>query len=178
VQAQETKDEHEGHDHGAETAATVSATPVKDEKDEHEGHNHPPETTGDLSAVRTVARELVCPCPSCAKQALDQCHKGCADGQKYRNVVAGLLEQGQSKDQIIQHFAKTYGQQMLGNPLPQGSGKWAATVPYLAVFLGLIPLVWVGRSMSKPRKRKKKMPVANPENDDPELTAALRDYDY
>src|SRR4051812_11446374 len=61
-----------------------------------------------------VARELVCDCPDCGKQSLDQC-TDCKIGMKYRGEIAGLIQQGKSKQQILDAFADKHGEHMLGN---------------------------------------------------------------
>jgi cytochrome c-type biogenesis protein CcmH/NrfF len=132
----------------------------------------------ELAKVREVARELICPCPSCGGQALDQCHVGCTDGEKYRAEVQALLQKGEDKEAIRQHFASTYGQKMLGNPLPQGSGKWAMPVPYLAALLGLLPLGLWARSMRGRKRRPASGKAGRMAEDDQRLKDALHDFDY
>jgi cytochrome c-type biogenesis protein CcmH/NrfF len=147
--------------------------------------------SGASARVYEVARELVCDCPDCGKQALDQC-PNCEIGRKYRAVIDGQLKQGRTKSQIIAYFATTYGDHILGTPRPQGFGRAAFTLPAMAVFMGLLPLSIVLRR----RKRKHASfdaptdsdssrsdavsldATAKPVAEDPRLAAALRDYDF
>lgn len=136
--------------------------------------------------VSSVARELVCDCPDCGKQALDQC-PNCEIGRKYRAVIASQLKQGRSKAQIVEYFGNTYGEHILGTPRQQGFGRTAFTLPALAVLMGLLPLSVVLRRRKRDARN---APVdvrrndASSENaspkmaEDPRVEAALRDYDF
>jgi cytochrome c-type biogenesis protein CcmH/NrfF len=147
----------------------------------------PPASAAPQATVTEVARELICDCPDCGKQSLDQCAT-CAVGQKYRAVIAEQLKQGHSKEQIITYFADTYGEHMLGNPRPRGFNRTAVLMPLLAVALGAIPLALVMRS-------RRQVPATEPASssaqetaepsapvksapEDPRVTAALREFDF
>ena len=93
-----------------------------------------PASAAPQATVTEVARELICDCPDCGKQSLDQCAT-CGTGQKYRAVIAEQLKQGRSKEQVITYFADTYGEHMLGNPRPRGFNRTALLMPLLAVTL-------------------------------------------
>ena len=145
-----------------------------------------PEVVFGETKVADVARELSCDCPDCGKQSVDQCLTKCETGRKHGAAIAAQLKQGRSKEQILNWFADTYGEHLLGNPRPRGLGKLAPLVPYLALLVGLIPLTLVLRSRRRP---KTKVGVASPGQtspqpagqeapDDARLTAALRDFDY
>jgi len=138
--------------------------------------------------VSNVARELVCDCPDCGKQALDQC-VDCANARKYRAVIASMLQQGKSKDEILNYFAATYGQHMLGNPQSRGWGRIAALVPWLAALAGLAVLALVFRAWrSSSDARTGALPLgaqpATPATvpmgpvEDARVAAALRDFDF
>lgn len=150
--------------------------------------------------VSQVAKELVCDCPDCGRQALDQC-PNCEKGREYRALIAERLKQGQSKEQIINYFADTYGEHMLGNPRPRGFGQAAFALPALAVVLGIVPLALALRSRRRAgrevrdgaarkttsRKAESSKGRAAPSSsaapaltaaDDARVAAALRDYDF
>ena len=140
---------------------------------------NPPQTSpaAPTATVTEVARELICDCPDCGKQALDQCGK-CEVGQKYRDAIAAELKQGKSKAQVISYMATTYGGHMLGNPSATGFNRSALLMPALAVLLGIVPL---GLALA----RRKTVKRGTPKNDEPPLatpedervSAALRDLD-
>ena len=132
--------------------------------------------------VYEVARELVCDCPDCGKQALDQC-PNCEIGRKYRAVIAAQLKEGRSKAQIINYFGDTYGEHILGTPRQNGFGRAAFTLPALAVLVGLLPLSLVLRRRKSARidtsfDATPKAASSTPAADDPRVAQALRDYDF
>ena len=132
--------------------------------------------------VHEVARELICPCTDCGKQALDQCPT-CGEGQKLRGEIAALLKEGKTKPQIINHFADTYGEHLVGNPRPRGIGVIAPLVPWAGAFVGLGVVLLILRASFAARARREQTRTASaspptPLPEDPRLSAALRDYDY
>ena len=127
--------------------------------------------------MREVAKQLICTCADCGRQALDQCPDSCADGRERRAVVSKLLAEGKSTDQIRVYFADTFGDETLGDPLPRGAGKLAPIVPLAAVLLGAIPFALFARSRRRPTKIKKGGSAAS-NSHDPRVDAALKDYDY
>jgi len=142
--------------------------------------------TAQKPTVTEVARELVCDCPDCGKQALDQCGK-CEIGEKHRATIAAQLQQGKSKAQVVAYFANTYGDRLLGNPRPQGFNRSALLLPALAIALGMVPL---GLMLARKRKNaapatleQTDAPQAAPQNASPDapederVKAALRDLD-
>ena len=134
--------------------------------------------------VEAIAHELVCDCPDCGKQGVDQCMNTCETGRKYAAEIAAQLKQGKTKAQILDHFADTYGEQLLGNPRPRGIGRLAPLMPLLALFIGLIP---VGFLLRRRKVAQSRQSIVAPSGDskavdaapdDPRLAEALRDFDY
>jgi cytochrome c-type biogenesis protein CcmH/NrfF len=138
--------------------------------------------------VAEIAHELVCDCPDCGKQSVDQCMTHCEVGKKHAAEIAAQLKQGRSKEQILSWFANTYGEQLLGTPRSHGVGWLAIWLPFLALLIGLIPLFLVLRSR---RRAKAEMatevitssalgdtPVVRDTPDDPRLSEALRKFDF
>ena len=129
--------------------------------------------------VISISKQLMCPCPTCGGKALDQCHKGCADGEKHRTELAGLLRQNKNREEILQFFSSTYGASMLGAPPSEGFGSFAVWTPLAALLLGAIPVVLFTRRSQK-RKSNDARPRNNaqPGNQDDRVAAELRDFDY
>lgn len=132
-------------------------------------------------SVTTIAKQLICDCPDCGKQSLDQCAK-CGVGQKYRKIIDTQLKEGKNREEILTYFADTYGEHMLGNPRPQGFNKTAMLLPAIAAFLGLIPLSII---LSHRRKNRTAAPRVSgpaagnePVAEDPRVAAALKDFDF
>ena len=140
--------------------------------------------------LEEVADELICDNPSCSKESLHEC-TGCEYAIKHRAEIAKQLEQGRSKEQILNWFGDTYGEHLLGSPRPKGFGMMAFVTPALAVLLGLIPVVCLLRSQVRQRpetpattaqgalSQEHQAPVEQtPAGEDPRVAAALRDFDY
>lgn len=151
------------------------------------------QSTGQSSGrpgLEEVADELICDYPSCSKESLHECTT-CEYAKKYRKEISTMLDEGKTKQEILDHFADTYGEHLLGNPRT----PVATVVPFAVVLLGLIPLAIMARSAYHQRKQKSQRPVENKrakapakastsqkhepgEIEDPRVAAALRDFDY
>ena len=139
--------------------------------------------------VAEIAKELSCDCPDCGRQAVDQCMNTCGTGKKYAAEIADHLKQGKNKQEILNHFADTYGEHILGNPRPRGIGRMAPIMPFLALLCGLIPVAVLLRrrkltQAQRPLAEVAGTPAVDParaddaRQDDPRLTRALNDFDY
>jgi len=136
-----------------------------------------------VPTVEEIAHELVCDCADCGKQSVDQCMNTCETGRKYAAEIAAQLKQGQNKEQILNHFADTYGEKLLGNPRPRGIGRLAPLMPLLALLGGLIPVGFLLRRRNRAQSRRQvaatsedAKAAAAPE--DARVAEALREYDY
>jgi cytochrome c-type biogenesis protein CcmH/NrfF len=134
--------------------------------------------------VREVAHQLICVCPDCGHQALDQCPDTCKDGRERRAVIAKLLGEGKTSQQTIVYFADHFGEETVGDPLPRGTGKLAPLVPLLAILGGAIPFALFARSR-RPKtsvvptlRRPKAAAKTKSTSDDARLNAALEEFDY
>lgn len=144
------------------------------------------------TTVKEVAKAMVCPCPDCGKQALDQC-PSCSVGQNLRDEIGKMLQQGKSKDEVLTQFAATYGDDILGDPPARGFAKYAAWMPFIAAACGLLPIACILILSGRRRKARraaaattaastaaKNTPASAtpPATNDPLLQQALRDFDY
>jgi cytochrome c-type biogenesis protein CcmH/NrfF len=148
----------------------------------------PSSETALQPSVMEVARQIVCQCPDCGKQTVDQCAPGCSEGQQHRKTIEEQIAQGKSAVQVINYFGDTQGEQMLATPRAKGFGLAAYVLPAMFVLLSLVPLGLVLRS----RRRKERIVVGGtaasgnaaetntpkPAADDPRVAAALREYDF
>jgi cytochrome c-type biogenesis protein CcmH/NrfF len=149
----------------------------------------PSSETALQPSVMEVARQIVCQCPDCGKQTVDQCAPGCSEGQRHRKTIEEQIAQGKTAAQVINYFGDTQGEQMLATPRATGFGLAAYVLPALFVLLSLVPLGLVLRS----RRRKEEIVAhgtgsvdsatettgaSKPGADDPRVAAALRDYDF
>jgi cytochrome c-type biogenesis protein CcmH/NrfF len=129
-----------------------------------------------------IAKQLVCPCPSCGGKALDLCHKNCGPGDKHRAEIAGLLRENKTREEIMQFFAASYGASILGTPPAKGFGSLAVWTPLAALLLGVVPLWLFTRRSSSPKKTRMrgrgKRATDTQRGDDERVAAELRDFDY
>jgi len=140
-------------------------------------------------SVAEVSRLIVCQCPDCGKQTVDQCAPGCAEGQKWRATIAQQIDKGQSSAQVVSFIADQSGEHMLATPRAQGFGIAAYALPAMFVLLALIPLAWVLRSRrptsrvvatnaSSSTRNGEESRADAPRGDDPRVAAALREFDF
>ena len=137
--------------------------------------------SADMGLQQRLNHEIICPCPDCGKQAIDQCAPGCADGKKYRAEVTAQLEQGKDETGVLKYFQKTYGAAALSSPPQEGFGLTSKWLPVGALLLGALPLWALTRTKRRPKKRRPKAPRKQRRTDeakDDSLDDALRDFDY
>jgi cytochrome c-type biogenesis protein CcmH/NrfF len=142
-----------------------------------------------------VARQIVCQCPDCGKQTVDQCAPGCSEGQQHRAAIEKQINEGKTAAQIVDFFGDTQGEHMLATPRAKGFGAAAYLLPSLFVLLTLIPLALTLNSRRRPRDAQpvttggaapassgstapSDTPGGTAPSDDARVQAALRDYDF
>jgi cytochrome c-type biogenesis protein CcmH len=85
--------------------------------------------------VNEVAKDVYC--PVCESTPLDVCPtQACAD---WRELIRVKLAEGQSREEILDYFARQYGDGVLSNPPRRGASLivlWI--VPIVGVALGLL----------------------------------------
>ncbi|HEX8235613.1 MAG TPA: cytochrome c-type biogenesis protein CcmH [Abditibacteriaceae bacterium] len=148
----------------------------------------PSSETALQPSVMEVARQIVCQCPDCGKQTVDQCAPGCAEGQQHRKTIEDQIAQGKTAVEIVNYFGDTQGEYMLATPRATGFGIAAYMLPALFVMLSLVPLGLVLRSRRKEHivvdgatlcdNVAERTSTQKPPADDPRVAAALRDYDF
>jgi cytochrome c-type biogenesis protein CcmH len=60
----------------------------------------------------------------------------CTPAKEITDQVAQMIEAGQSKEEIIQHFVNTKGEEILAAPTKKGFNLTAWILPFLAIILG------------------------------------------
>lgn len=85
--------------------------------------------------VNQVAKDVYC--PVCESTPLDVCPTAaCAD---WRELIRTKLAEGQSRDEILEYFARQYGDGVLSNPPRRGVNLIILWVlPVLGVLLALL----------------------------------------
>src|SRR5579871_2557857 len=88
-----------------------------------------------------LVRNIICQCGSCRHNLLECESDGCGHAVQDRIEIRQLLNQGRTRDQVIQYFIKKYGGQVaLAAPIDRGFNRLAWLFPYTlgaAAALGL-----------------------------------------
>ena len=131
----------------------------------------------DFTAMK---KQIICDCPDCGRQSIDQCASGCARGKELAADLKKQIGSGKSEEKIFDYFAKTYGEHSLGVPRQQNFwGRMAPIMPFAILLLGLLPITYIMQTRHRKVRQSggKKMPKAAPPKDE-RLDAALKDFDY
>ncbi len=109
--------------------------------------------------VNAVAKDVYC--PVCESTPLDVCPTAaCAD---WRELIRTKLAEGQSRDDILEYFARQYGDGVLSNPPRRGASLIVLWIlPVLGVLLGLLLFSRLLRSMRKTAPEAPAAPVSRP----------------
>jgi cytochrome c-type biogenesis protein CcmH/NrfF len=102
---------------------------------------------------KKMQHEIVCTCGTCGHQTIAECRKDpCSTSHEMRAELATLVDEGKSRDDIIQAFIAKYGgEEMLGAPIDKGFSRLAWLFPYLvgatsAVAIGFAAVKWTRKS--------------------------------
>lgn len=131
----------------------------------------------DFTAMK---KQIVCDCPSCGKQTIDQCHTGCTRGKLLAGELEKHIKDGDTEEQILKHISADYGEHVLGVPSQENFwGRMAPIMPFAILMLGLLPITYIMQTRHRKVRRSggKSAPKVTAADDD-RLNAALKDFDY
>jgi cytochrome c-type biogenesis protein CcmH len=95
---------------------------------------------------QSLGHKVKCICGGC-NQALVECnHVGCTYSDRMRGELASYVARGDSDNLTLQAFVQKYGPTVLIAPTTTGFNTVAWVMPYLALVLGIITVVLVGRA--------------------------------
>ncbi len=118
--------------------------------------------------VNEIAKDVYC--PVCESTPLDVCPtQACAD---WRELIRVQLSEGQSRDEILDYFARQYGDGVLANPPRRGISLIMLWIlPVLGVLLGLVLFSRVLRGLRTAAPDPATPPIARPKasTGDPEI---------
>jgi cytochrome c-type biogenesis protein CcmH len=116
--------------------------------------------------VNAVARDVYC--PVCESTPLDVCPTAaCAD---WRELIRTKLAEGQSRDEILDYFARQYGDGVLSNPPRRGASLVVLWIlPVAGVLLGLLLFARLLRSLRSPAPEAAPVPRPSAATGDPTL---------
>ena len=86
--------------------------------------------------IKEVAQEMVCLCGDCNRESLATC-LCTAFAVPQRTHIGQLLDQGKSRQEIIDEYVSTYGQLVLAAPPPEGYNLLAWIAPFAALVFGV-----------------------------------------
>ncbi len=91
---------------------------------------------------KDIQKELMCQC-GCT-MIVDVCD--CETANQIRAKITELMDQGQSKGQIVDYFVKQYGEKMLASPAKKGFNLVAWILPFVVVAVGAAALFFILKS--------------------------------
>jgi cytochrome c-type biogenesis protein CcmH len=94
-----------------------------------------------------IGANLMCQC-GCT-MVLATCE--CGTAEQMRTEIAGMIDKGQTKDDILNYYVGKYGEKVLAAPVAQGFNLSAYITPFAVILLGagaiaLIARQWVIRT--------------------------------
>ena len=123
---------------------------------------------GDDARFNSLGHKLMCVC-GCNQVLLECNHVGCAYSDRMRGELAASVDRAESDDLTLQSFVQKYGPTVLIAPTSSGFNRVAWIVPYLALVLGVISLVFLVRNWNH-----RIQPVSNSAGQTPEMLDAFR----
>ena len=97
---------------------------------------------------RDMQDEIICMCGGCGRKRLGEC--ACPLAVKMRGELAKLVESGQSREEIYQHFMDAWGsQEPLASPIDKGFNRLAWAFPYALGSVGALGAVMLAMRWSK-----------------------------
>lgn len=98
---------------------------------------------------KDVQKELMCQC-GCT-MVVDVCD--CDTANQIRAKITELMDQDQSKNQIVAYFVGQYGEKMLAAPTKTGFNLVAWVVPFAAVIVAGTALYFILRAWARKSKK-------------------------
>jgi cytochrome c-type biogenesis protein CcmF len=127
----------------------------------------PRERRGEVSKnerVRQVARQLMCPCPTCNwAKVLATC--GCGGAEEEIARIEKEVAAGRGNTEIVDARVKRFGWRVLAVPPDTAATRSAWLLPYVVIGVAAIALGWWGVRMGRRRRREARhatTPVASP----------------
>ena len=96
------------------------------------------------SRYQRLGEQLICTC-GCTQGALVCNHVGCPVVTQMQAEIRQRAQSTDSDDLVLQSFVQEYGTQVLANPTHQGFNQVAWVMPWVALGLGLLLVLWYVR---------------------------------
>src|ERR1700736_990045 len=92
-----------------------------------------------------LGHQLMCIC-GCHQILLECNHVGCPDSDGMRNELMPAVSRGDSDSWVSQAFVQKYGPTVLAAPTNTGFNRTAWIVPFVALGVGLMAVVFIVRA--------------------------------
>jgi cytochrome c-type biogenesis protein CcmF len=142
------------------------------------GTSEAPEPVG--ADENWLVRNIVCQCGTCRHNLLDCATENCGHSIQDRLAIRQLLNQGRTREQVVEYFIKKYGGQVaLAAPIDRGFNRLAWLFPYSLAAAAAGGLVYGAYRLAKrpaPTTSTAEPPVSDPELAD-KLDDELRNLD-
>ncbi len=99
---------------------------------------------GESARINDLGHRLMCVC-GCNQILLECNHVGCTYSDRMRNELVAAVDKGDNDDLTLQSFVQKYGTTVMAAPTTTGFNRVAWVMPYLALVLGLVAVVFVVR---------------------------------
>jgi len=130
--------------------------------------------------VDEIQANLMCQC-GCT-MVLATCE--CGTAEQMRGEIRSMIDQGKTKDDILNYYVGKYGEKVLAAPVAQGFNLSAYITPFAVILLGagaiaLIARQWVIRTRTAPAQPglATSMTVASPDELRARLEQELKVYE-
>ncbi|MGO9059475.1 MAG: cytochrome c-type biogenesis protein CcmH [Candidatus Binataceae bacterium] len=101
------------------------------------------------TSVQEVGEGLTCQC-GCGLTVANCNHPSCGFAVPTRGEIAGMINRGMSRLQILQSFRHKYGEKVLSAPTTEGFNLLAWVTPYVAVAGGMLLIVIAAARWRRP----------------------------
>jgi cytochrome c-type biogenesis protein CcmH len=108
-----------------------------------------------------ITKDLTCTCGCNMVVSACEGSMECSPAKQITDQVAQMVNEGQSKEEIIQYFVKTKGERILAAPTKKGFNLTAWILPFFAIVLGAIGLyTFLNRCLSSRKNIESELKVS------------------
>jgi cytochrome c-type biogenesis protein CcmH len=92
-----------------------------------------------------LGHRMMCVC-GCSQILLECNHVGCQYSDRMRGELMAGLDRGDNDDLVLQSFVQKYGTTVIAAPTATGFNRVAWIMPYLALVVGIITMIFLVRA--------------------------------
>jgi cytochrome c-type biogenesis protein CcmF len=122
-----------------------------------------------------LVRNIVCQCGSCRHMLIECASENCGHAIQDRIEIRQLLDQKNTREQIIQYFIKKYGSQIaLASPIDKGFNRLAWLLPYSFGTIAAVGMVYGAYKLTR-RPKPESVAPTTVAAEDPDIADKLED---